>query len=582
MTVELTPEDVKGFESFYHERLEQAGVATDAEELAFAQELLQAARDGLTPDEEGNIYHIDPEAEVEWDRPEAIDAARGVGKRRLWFGLKEAAIGAGILLLAVVLLWPGGGGKEDKETPTAEAALGMEMPTNTPTPVGERAMEEVVSSADVRVPMVAPRTLEVKGATFIIWPTEVKEGDWPRPDEENAASWVFGTVVNYVVGLKDTPENEKVLASLGADDEIVLRKSTGAVILFVYDGTVKVAPQASEIFRQEEPGITIVLLGAEGAERVVVRGRYLANQEVAVSVSTPPVNSGVSMSTSDVTGEVPTPATPTVIGGNLMLTATIAPPTATATPVPPTATPTDTSSPTATSTNTPTPTPTATNTPIPTWTPTNTPTSTRTSTPTLTPTPTNTPIVQFHVVEAGDTLSSIARKYGTTVEVLKEINGLTSDKIKVGQRIFLPAPADATPAPEAKGRGVSVSASSVSTATATPTAIVTPTPTYTPTPTTLPPLVTISAQLWEERGIAEIVYIIISRGGTVSLASTDVVVSNQGTGNMVFPVKLSADWPWMVEAGETVEFTASYPYPDEGLRIKVAGMEFTVGPLEKE
>lgn len=58
-----------------------------------------------------------------------------------------------------------------------------------------------------------------------------------------------------------------------------------------------------------------------------------------------------------------------------------------------------------------------------------------------------------HVVQAGDTLSSLARRYGTTVAALRVANGLTSDLIYVGQRLRLsgtaPIAAPAQSAPPA-------------------------------------------------------------------------------------------------------------------------------------
>ncbi len=53
------------------------------------------------------------------------------------------------------------------------------------------------------------------------------------------------------------------------------------------------------------------------------------------------------------------------------------------------------------------------------------------------------------VVERGDTLSSIASRAGTSVNALKSLNGLTSDRIYVGQRLAVP-----------EGSGVSGSTSS--------------------------------------------------------------------------------------------------------------------------
>lgn len=45
---------------------------------------------------------------------------------------------------------------------------------------------------------------------------------------------------------------------------------------------------------------------------------------------------------------------------------------------------------------------------------------------------------EFHVVEPGESLSAIARKYNTTVEVLVELNDIENrDAIQVGQRLRL-------------------------------------------------------------------------------------------------------------------------------------------------
>lgn len=47
-----------------------------------------------------------------------------------------------------------------------------------------------------------------------------------------------------------------------------------------------------------------------------------------------------------------------------------------------------------------------------------------------------------HVVAPGDTLFSLARRYGTTVEALMALNGLATSSLKVGQMLKLPPPKD--------------------------------------------------------------------------------------------------------------------------------------------
>ncbi|MBP5583354.1 MAG: LysM peptidoglycan-binding domain-containing protein, partial [Bacteroidales bacterium] len=51
-------------------------------------------------------------------------------------------------------------------------------------------------------------------------------------------------------------------------------------------------------------------------------------------------------------------------------------------------------------------------------------------------TPTKTSSSQnIHTVKSGDTLWSISHAYGTTVENIKSLNGLTSSKLSVGMNL---------------------------------------------------------------------------------------------------------------------------------------------------
>lgn len=50
-----------------------------------------------------------------------------------------------------------------------------------------------------------------------------------------------------------------------------------------------------------------------------------------------------------------------------------------------------------------------------------------------------------YIVKAGDTLYRLARRFGTTVQAIMDYNGLTSTTIYVGQRLYIPS----TPPPPA-------------------------------------------------------------------------------------------------------------------------------------
>jgi LysM repeat protein len=95
-------------------------------------------------------------------------------------------------------------------------------------------------------------------------------------------------------------------------------------------------------------------------------------------------------------------------------------------------------------------------TPTPTRTPTATPTPTRTPSATPTPAPTRTPTpapsapsnAKSYTVKAGDTLTGIAERFGTTSKRLRDLNNLSSDLIQIGKVLKLPGASTPAPAPE--------------------------------------------------------------------------------------------------------------------------------------
>ena len=76
----------------------------------------------------------------------------------------------------------------------------------------------------------------------------------------------------------------------------------------------------------------------------------------------------------------------------------------------------------------------------PTATPTPTVTPKPTVTPTVTPKPTASPkpTSRYYIVRSGDTLNLIAKKFAVTVTALRKANKLTSDLIRIDQRLLIP------------------------------------------------------------------------------------------------------------------------------------------------
>jgi LysM repeat protein len=81
-----------------------------------------------------------------------------------------------------------------------------------------------------------------------------------------------------------------------------------------------------------------------------------------------------------------------------------------------------------------------------------TPTSTGTNVPAIVSTPRT--ITVTHTVQQGETLISIAKQYGTTVEAIMKANDLISLAIYVGQELLIPVPPDGAPTPTPRRRPV--------------------------------------------------------------------------------------------------------------------------------
>jgi LysM repeat protein len=56
---------------------------------------------------------------------------------------------------------------------------------------------------------------------------------------------------------------------------------------------------------------------------------------------------------------------------------------------------------------------------------------------------------RIYTVQSGDNLTIIARKFGTTAKAIRSLNGLKTDRIKVGDKLKIPAKAAAPPAASA-------------------------------------------------------------------------------------------------------------------------------------
>lgn len=174
-------------------------------------------------------------------------------------------------IMGFLLLRPNLGGETagpaDIPTPFADAT--QPAASNQPVIVG------VSDSGTYSVTLDIPTTLTLLDQQRAVQPESIGvDGLWaPELGDENAA-WVNGTVVNYVFGLPDTNENRALLESLAPGNEIAVTTRGGRTHTFAFDSRSQVPESDRSVYNQQTPGITLILLGGEAADRLVIKGRY--------------------------------------------------------------------------------------------------------------------------------------------------------------------------------------------------------------------------------------------------------------------------------------------------------------------
>lgn len=129
----------------------------------------------------------------------------------------------------------------------------------------------------ISVTLDIPVSLALAGKRFLLRPDSIpSSGVWtPELDQENTAAWVYGSIVNYVIGLPDSAANRELLGQLAPGEEMMLTTQAGTEYKFRFNSRDTVRTSAREVFAQNVPELTLILLGAEGEERLVVKGRYV-------------------------------------------------------------------------------------------------------------------------------------------------------------------------------------------------------------------------------------------------------------------------------------------------------------------
>jgi hypothetical protein len=137
----------------------------------------------------------------------------------------------------------------------------------------------ISGSTAISLSLNAPTSLQVGTRTFSVRPEPVgQDGQWePDIDEAQTAQWVYGSLINYIIGLPNNDENRDLLETLSSGDELQLALRDGTQHRFAVTNREYISTERTDVYNQNMPGITLILVADRGDERLVVQGDYVVD-----------------------------------------------------------------------------------------------------------------------------------------------------------------------------------------------------------------------------------------------------------------------------------------------------------------
>lgn len=161
------------------------------------------------------------------------------------------------------------------DTPLVATETAVPTPTALTTiATSEPQVVGVSNSGTISVTLGTPVLLRLAGQEYDLLTDPIgADGVWkPTVRGEGQAAWVRGTVVNYVIGLPYNSQNETLLSQLTPGQEIQLTTNGRTHFTFTFAERTMLSVNDRSVYAQQTPGITLILLGPDGSERLVVRG----------------------------------------------------------------------------------------------------------------------------------------------------------------------------------------------------------------------------------------------------------------------------------------------------------------------
>ncbi|MEQ8671757.1 MAG: hypothetical protein RLP44_01620 [Aggregatilineales bacterium] len=274
------------YRRIYQREVLNAGANTDdAAELAVLKRLIDAYRQqALVP--VGERWVIVPDrVRIAAQRGQKLASPAPPARRsQRVLGLILLPI-AGILLFVIFSALNGGSDETDTLTayftPTATLTPTPEA-SPTPTPLALEESDRVIEAGEGdRRRTYYPVLLQIHNAAdtnsrvFVVQERTIQTADWRFDMNPDTASWISGLVIQPVLGIPFSDNNLTLFRTLRPGARFDLHMNTGDILHFVYADKRQVTRQETDIFRQDSPGLALILIGETDQDGLLTQQRWI-------------------------------------------------------------------------------------------------------------------------------------------------------------------------------------------------------------------------------------------------------------------------------------------------------------------
>ena len=138
----------------------------------------------------------------------------------------------------------------------------------------------ISDTTTISVTLDMPVSLSIGGRNLVVQPVSINpDGTWSPPlSGEDTAGWVYGSIVNYIMALNPSSENNALLESLAPGEQMIITTQSGSELVFEFESSSMVAVNDSSSFAQLTPGLTLALMQEGDDQRLIATGRFLLTE----------------------------------------------------------------------------------------------------------------------------------------------------------------------------------------------------------------------------------------------------------------------------------------------------------------